>query len=37
MMINKEFAVLVAIAAVLSWPLAWYYMDKWLQNFAATQ
>lgn len=36
MMINKEFAILVGIATIISWPVAWYFMDKWLQNFAYT-
>lgn len=34
MMINKEFAILVVIATILAWPVAWYFMDKWLQSFA---
>ena len=36
MMINKEFAVLVVIATILAWPVAWYLTDKWLQSFAYT-
>ncbi len=35
-MINKEFAILVLIATFLAWPLAWFFMDKWLQSFAYT-
>jgi putative ABC transport system permease protein len=31
---SKEFLKLVIIAFVLSVPLAWYAMDKWLSGFA---
>ena len=30
----KEFLVLVAIAFVLAVPIAWYFMYRWLQDFA---
>ncbi len=36
MMINKEFAILVGFATIIAWPIAWYFMDKWLQNFVYT-
>ena len=29
----KEFAKWVLIANVIAWPTAYYFMDKWLQNF----
>ena len=32
-MLAKEFIVLVLIAFVIASPLAWYAMNKWLQNF----
>jgi putative ABC transport system permease protein len=32
--ISKEFFFLVLIAAVISVPAAYYFMDKWLQEFA---
>lgn len=32
--LSKEIIVLVIIANVISWPLAWYFMDKWLDGFA---
>jgi putative ABC transport system permease protein len=32
-LLTKEFIRWVAIANVLAWPLAWYLMDRWLQNF----
>jgi len=30
----KEFIILVLIANVVAWPVAWYAMNRWLQNFA---
>lgn len=33
-MISKDFAKLVLIAAIIAFPVAWYAMDKWLQDFA---
>ncbi|MFD2247098.1 ABC transporter permease [Pontibacter ruber] len=33
-LLSKDFAVLVLIAIVLASPIAWYGMDKWLQDFA---
>jgi putative ABC transport system permease protein len=33
-LLSKDFLKLVAIAIVIACPLAWYIMDKWLQNFA---
>jgi putative ABC transport system permease protein len=33
-MLSKEFMVLVLIASALAIPLAWWAMDKWLQDFA---
>ncbi len=29
----KEFSKWVIIANVIAWPIAYYYMDKWLQDF----
>ncbi|MBK5279917.1 MAG: FtsX-like permease family protein, partial [Bacteroidia bacterium] len=34
MLVSSEFFILVAIAVVLAFPAAWYFTDKWLQNFA---
>ena len=31
---SKDFIKLVAIAILIASPIAWYAMDKWLQNFA---
>ena len=33
-LISKEFLRLVAIAAVIAFPVAWYAMHNWLQDFA---
>ena len=31
---SKEFIMLIAIAFVVSTPIAWYYMHQWLQDYA---
>lgn len=33
-LISKDFLLLVAVAAVIAFPLAWYAMYQWLQDFA---
>jgi putative ABC transport system permease protein len=33
-MLIKDFVKWVAIAFVIALPVAWYIMNKWLQNFA---
>jgi putative ABC transport system permease protein len=33
-MLSKEFLRLVCIACVIAFPLAWWAMSKWLQDFA---
>jgi putative ABC transport system permease protein len=33
-MLSTDFVKLVAIASVIAFPVAWYAMDKWLQDFA---
>jgi putative ABC transport system permease protein len=33
-MLSREFAKWVLIANVIAWPLAYYLMNNWLQNFA---
>ena len=30
----KDFMKLVVIANIIGWPLAYFAMDKWLENFA---
>lgn len=34
LLLTKDFAILVFIAIILASPLAWYGMNKWLQDFA---
>ena len=34
MLISKDFISLIIIAFVISTPIAWYFMHKWLENFA---
>ena len=33
-MLSKDFVQLVLIAFLIATPIAWYFMSKWLQNFA---
>ena len=33
-MLNKDFVKWVSIAFIIALPVAWYIMNKWLQNFA---
>ncbi len=33
-LLSKEFAKWVLLANVVAWPLAYYFMNKWLQEFA---
>jgi len=33
-MLSKDFMVLILIAALVAFPLAWWAMDRWLQDFA---
>jgi putative ABC transport system permease protein len=32
-LISKEFAQCILLANIIAWPIAWYVMNKWLQNF----
>jgi putative ABC transport system permease protein len=32
--LSREFIILVVVANVIAWPIAYYGMNKWLQNFA---
>ena len=34
MMLTKDFAKWIVAANLIAWPVAWYVMHKWLQNFA---
>ncbi|HEY2727666.1 MAG TPA: FtsX-like permease family protein, partial [Parafilimonas sp.] len=31
---SKEFVLLISIAFLIATPLAWYFMNKWLQDYA---
>ena len=33
-MLSKEFIMLVVVANVIAWPIAYYGMMKWLANFS---
>ncbi|MEJ2636786.1 MAG: ABC transporter permease [Calditrichia bacterium] len=33
-MLSGEFAKWILIANLIAWPVAWYVMNRWLQNFA---
>jgi putative ABC transport system permease protein len=33
-LLNKDFIILVLISNFISWPLAYYLMDRWIQGFA---
>jgi putative ABC transport system permease protein len=32
--LSRDFILLVAAANLIAWPVAWYVMDRWLENFA---
>ena len=34
LLLSKEFIKWILLANVLAWPLAWFLMNKWLENFA---
>lgn len=33
-LLSKEIVMLIAVANLIAWPAAWYFMDKWLDSFA---
>jgi putative ABC transport system permease protein len=33
-LLSREFIKWILLANVVAWPLAWFMMNKWLQNFA---
>jgi len=33
-MLSKDFVMLVIIALLIASPVAWYFMNQWLQGFA---
>ncbi|WP_295674797.1 FtsX-like permease family protein [uncultured Mucilaginibacter sp.] len=34
MLFSKQYLKLILIANIIAWPLAWYLMNKWLQDFS---
>ena len=33
-LLNKDFLILVLLSNLISWPVSYYFMDKWLMSFA---
>ncbi len=33
-MVSKEFVLLILLSCLIAWPLSYYFMDRWLDNFA---
>jgi len=33
-LLSKEIVLLILAANLLAWPLAWFFMNKWLDSFA---
>ena len=33
LLLSKNFIKLIIVSAIIAIPVAWYYMDKWLQSF----
>jgi putative ABC transport system permease protein len=33
-LLSKDFVKLVLVANLLAWPVAWFAMNRWLQDFA---
>jgi putative ABC transport system permease protein len=33
LLLSKDFLKLVGIASILAFPIAWWIMDRWLNNF----
>jgi putative ABC transport system permease protein len=34
LLLSREFVILVTVANLVAWPVAWYVMNRWLQNYA---
>jgi putative ABC transport system permease protein len=34
MLLSKEINILIIISTLLAWPAAWFFMNRWLENFA---
>jgi putative ABC transport system permease protein len=33
-LLSKEIVILIVVANVIAWPVAWYFMNQWLDSFA---
>jgi putative ABC transport system permease protein len=33
-LLSREFLILVVLANIIAWPIGYYIMDRWLENFA---
>lgn len=33
-LLSREIVMLTVVANIISWPIAWYFMDQWLGTFA---
>jgi putative ABC transport system permease protein len=33
-MISRDFVILVVVSFIIASPIAWYFMNKWLEDFA---
>lgn len=33
-LLSKEILILIIVASIVAWPVAWYFMSQWLNNFA---
>lgn len=34
LLMNKEFSLLILISCIIAWPVTYYFLNRWLQNFA---
>jgi putative ABC transport system permease protein len=34
LILSKDFLILVIVSNIIAWPVAYYFMNKWLQDFA---
>ena len=34
LLLSREFVILVTVANLVAWPSAWYFMSRWLQDYA---
>ena len=33
-LLSKEIIILIIVSNLIAWPVAWFFMDKWLESFA---